>query len=81
MNKSAYDRLGNPASAGCIRLCVADAKWVYDNCHGCKITIFTGSRKNDEVFKSPLGRKPLVKRYGAGNFDPTDPAIVGNKYY
>lgn len=81
LNTSAYDKLGNPASQGCIRLCVADAKWVYDNCNGCQITIFTGSYKSDEVFKSPLGRKPLVKRFGAGNFDPTDPAIVGNKYY
>ncbi len=27
-----YDKLGSPASHGCIRLCVRDAKWIYDNC-------------------------------------------------
>lgn len=81
LNTYAYDRLGSPASAGCMRLCVADAKWIYDNCNGCKVTIFTGTYKSDEVYKGPLGRKPLVPRFGAGNFDPTDPAIVGDKYY
>ncbi len=27
-----YDKLGSPASHGCIRLCVRDSKWIYDNC-------------------------------------------------
>ena len=27
-----YNRLGNQDSLGCIRLTVADAKWIYDNC-------------------------------------------------
>ena len=27
-----YNKLGRAASAGCIRLSVADAKWVYENC-------------------------------------------------
>lgn len=26
-----WNKLGTPASDGCIRLCVADAKWIYDN--------------------------------------------------
>ena len=27
-----YDKLGTPASLGCIRLTVKNAKWIYDNC-------------------------------------------------
>lgn len=70
-----YNKLGNPASHGCIRCCVADAKWVYDNCNGAEIYIFDGTYKSDEVFKGPLGRRALVPLYGSKNFDPTDPAI------
>ena len=74
---SAYYRLGSPASHGCIRTCVADAKWVYYNCSGSTIYIFDGKYKSDEVFKGPLGRRPLVPLKGTKNggyYDPTDPA-------
>ena len=74
---SAYYRLGSPASHGCIRTCVADAKWVYYNCNGSTIYIFDGNYKSDEVFKGPLGRRPIVPLKGTKNggyYDPTDPA-------
>ena len=70
-----YNKLGNPASHGCIRCCVADAKWVYENCNGAAIKIFDGTYKADEVFKGPLGRRALVPLYGSKNFDPTDPLV------
>lgn len=72
-----YNMLGNPASHGCIRTCVADAKWVYDNCNGCSIRIFDGTYKSQEVFKGPLGRRALVPvkaPKNGGYYDPTDPA-------
>lgn len=35
-----YNKLGVQASAGCIRLAVTDAKWIYDNCRiGTKVVI------------------------------------------
>ena len=74
---SAYYRLGSPASHGCIRTCVADAKWVYENCNGSTIYIFDGKYKSDEVFKGPLGRRPITPLKGTKNggyYDPTDPA-------
>ena len=69
-----FNRLGTTASHGCIRCCVADAKWVYDNCNGSEITIFDGVYQSNEARKGPLGRKALTPLRGSKNFDPTDPA-------
>ena len=74
LSTAEYLKLGNPASHGCIRVCVADAKWVYDNCNGATIRIFDGTYDSRETFKGPLGRKPIVPLVGIGNYDPTDPA-------
>ena len=71
--KADYARLGNPASHGCIRMCVADAKWVYENCGGATIRVFDGNYSSQEVFKGPLGRPALVPMYG--DYDPTDPEV------
>lgn len=65
-----YRRLGTVASHGCVRLTVADSKWIYDNCvKGTTVTIFKGTAKND-----PLG-KPVPPPVLGGNrgWDPTDP--------
>lgn len=69
---AAFNDLGKSASHGCIRLSVADAKWVYDNCLvGTKITIFRGSKKRD-----PLGKPKRIKNTSKSKYswDPTDPA-------
>lgn len=71
LKEGEYNLLGQPASKGCVRLSVADAKWIYDNC--CKGTIV-------EVYDSedpgPLG-KPTAIQIDPYNFfrgwDPTDP--------
>jgi len=42
---SSYNMLGQKASHGCIRLTVADAKWIYDNCGEGTIVHIT--RRND----------------------------------
>lgn len=68
-----YLKLGSPASHGCIRCCVADAKWVWENCNGARMKIFDGKYQADECFKGPLGRNPLTPLRGSGTFDPTDP--------
>ena len=70
-----YNKLGSPASHGCIRTCVADAKWVYENCNGAPISIIDGKYKADDAMKGPLGKKALTQLRGAANFDPTDPAV------
>ena len=39
-----FNKLGQTASHGCIRLSVGDAKWIYDNCAlGTKVTVYSSS--------------------------------------
>ena len=67
-----YDKLGTYASAGCVRLTVKDAKWIFDNCAiGTKVEFYSSSNPG------PLG-KPSVKKISSypdylRNSDPTDP--------
>lgn len=77
MPYSAYNKLGSTASHGCVRLTVADAKWIYENCPlRTKVVIINGAPYND-----PLGKPEAIKvNTGAKTgWDPTDPA-PGNPY-
>lgn len=66
-----YDKLGTPASMGCVRLTVKNAKWIYDNCaSGTKVTFYEDSNPG------PLGKPTEQKISGETeyrNWDPTDP--------
>lgn len=43
LSKKSFEALGSPASHGCVRLYVSDAKWIYDNCKaGTIITVYEG---------------------------------------
>lgn len=69
-----YNDLGSPASMGCVRLQVADAKWIYENCpSGTVVTIY-----DDSEDPGPLGKPDrAVDRITAetnNGWDPTDPA-------
>ena len=69
LNAADYNNLGRPASHGCIRLCVRDAKWIYDNCSlGTKVTI------SDSV-ATPFDKPATIKIPANQNWDPTDPNI------
>ncbi len=67
-----YNKLGQKASSGCIRLAVKDAKWIYDNCDkGTKVYLYKSSEPLESLPKPPfkIDINDLEKR----GWDPTDP--------
>ena len=67
-----YNKLGSRASAGCVRLCVRDVKWIYDNCPtGTIVTLYGDSNLQEPLMKPTPVRIPNGHR-NAG-WDPTDP--------
>lgn len=66
-----YDKLGTACSAGCVRLKVSDAKWIFDNVRSGSIVEFYHDSN-----PGPLG-KPIESKISGNvanrNWDPTDP--------
>ncbi len=71
-----YDKLGSPASHGCIRMCVRDCKWLYDNIPlGTEVQIVKDS--------GPAG-PGVPLRNTASTYDgwePTDEWAQGSPYF
>ncbi len=67
LKSAEYNKLGTPASGGCIRLSVEHAKWMFDNCPiGTRVYISDSvSKPNIEIEKTP--KIALSQTY-----DPTD---------
>lgn len=63
-----YNKLGSDGSLGCVRLAVADSKWVYENCPvGTPVTIY------DDSEPGPLGKPESMNITDLNNgWDPTD---------
>lgn len=70
---TSFNNLGMKASHGCIRLCVRDAKWIYDNCKaGTKVVIKDGKyKKNGKWYVR--WKRPAALGHTYGTIDPTDP--------
>lgn len=67
VSSSDFNKLGKPASAGCIRLCVADAKWIYYNVPIGSTVIISDHEP------TPLGKPAMVKMAkNTVGIDPTD---------
>ena len=68
-----YNKLGTKASMGCIRLCVADALWIFQNCPiGTEVEIY-----DDPSDPGPLGKpEPIYidPESEIRGWDPTDPS-------
>lgn len=68
-----FNKLGTPASLGCIRLAVADVKWIYDECKlGTTVVIY-----DNESDPGPLGKPDTLtidpSDESRRGWDPTDP--------
>ena len=68
-----YNKLGTKASMGCIRLCVADALWIFQNCPiGTEVEIY-----DDPSDPGPLGKPESIyidPESEIRGWDPTDPS-------
>jgi lipoprotein-anchoring transpeptidase ErfK/SrfK len=66
-----FNKLGTSASAGCVRLCVRDVKWIYDNVPANTLCEFY-----EDSNPGPLGKPTLPKIPSDSpnrGWDPTDP--------
>lgn len=67
-----YNKLGQNASLGCVRMSVKDAKWIYDNCKpGTQVIVYSNYEDAGE-----LGKPEAVKIDENSSYrvwDPTDP--------
>jgi len=69
LNVREYNKLGNNASHGCVRVCVADAKWIYEQVD--RITVWTTDEEEILPLNSPLLIPPIIVNGNKG-IDPTD---------
>ncbi|MCR5701129.1 MAG: L,D-transpeptidase family protein [Lachnospiraceae bacterium] len=66
-----YNKLGTPASHGCIRLQCEAVKWIYDNCkRGTKVVIYRSKNSG------PFGKPKFAKLPKWHKWDPTDPTAI-----
>lgn len=66
-----YNKLGSLASAGCIRLAVKDAKWIYENIpKGTTIEIYESDSLPEGIIKPPTKKIDIESEYRG--WDPTD---------
>lgn len=66
-----YDKLGEEASLGCIRLTVESAKWIFDNCEtGTQVEFY--SSEDPGPLEKPETQKISDYSEELKNWDPTD---------
>jgi len=71
LKTSSYKNLGSRASHGCIRLTVADAKWIYDNCGDGVVVTITEDLPADPELRAALKLPSLNKQYMLPYVTPT----------
>ena len=69
-----FEKLGTPASDGCVRLTVADAKWVYEISEHDTVTVWVTKDAGPSAVRPPevIWEEPYTDKNGLG-WDPTDP--------
>lgn len=69
-----FNLLGSVASLGCVRMCVRDMLWIYENCPvGTTVEVY-----DDESSPGPLGKPEMIKipvDSPYAGWDPTDPDV------
>lgn len=74
LSATAFNKLGQPDSDGCVRLMVKDVKWIYENCPiGTKVIVYDGP--DESALRAKLKPAPLQAGADGKTWDPTDPAM------
>ena len=69
-----YERLGEPASHGCVRLLVGDAYWIYKHCkRGTKVQVVTAAGPTPPPAPALIYEEPYMNAKHTLGWDPTDP--------
>ncbi len=73
-NMHKYEKLGTVASDGCVRMTVADAKWIYEFSETGRVTVRVTRDNGPTPPKPPavIWEEPYTDKDGYG-WDPTDP--------
>lgn len=73
-----FNKLGQGASLGCVRLTAEDAKWIYDHCKpGTRVVVYSDAETAGELGKPTAVKISADSPYRA--WDPTD-ASAGNPW-
>lgn len=54
IKSGSYYNMGNPGSAGCMRMLMSHAKWIFDNIDGGTYCVVTKARKTDSTLRKTL---------------------------
>ncbi|MBQ3264822.1 MAG: DUF5011 domain-containing protein [Ruminococcus sp.] len=75
LDAAEFNKLGEPASQGCVRMMVSDVYWIMKNCDvDTPVHVIDADKKSD-----PLGKPATVKIPTDAKWDPTDDT-EGNPY-
>lgn len=80
-----YNKLGENASLGCVRLSVEDAKWIYDNCRpGTKVIVYSDSKTAGELGKPEaieIDETSPCREWDPTDTDPDNPWLAEEAVY
>ncbi len=68
--KSAYYNMGNPGSAGCLRMLMNHAKWIYDNVDPGTYVVVNKQRAKDKTLQAALKKIPPLGYDMTSSFNP-----------
>ena len=69
-----YEKLGSPASHGCVRLLVGDAYWIYKNCpRGTRVMVLDSVGPAAPAAPPLIYEEPYMNADHTLGWDPTDP--------
>lgn len=69
-----YEKLGSPASHGCVRLLVGDAYWIYKNCpRGTRVMVVDQAGPAAPAAPPLIYEEPYMNADHTLGWDPTDP--------